>query len=339
MISLKNYQENGTKGVLTFLLMRKNLNTLLNIKAFLLVARSGSFSAAARQLGVAPSVVTKRITQLEDQMHTTLFIRSTRGLALTTAGERLLPRYQRVIAELDEIISSTAEIAPGIEGHLRIKAPTTVTSLYLGKLFSEFHSQHPGLSLDIVLLDRSVNPLEEGFDVVLAARPASYPHVVDTPLCRYPLALCAAPTYLLRNGEPQHPTELGIHECLTSVLQGTNWVFESTGGALSVEVRSKFHANDGRVLREAARQALGLAILPRYLLDGDFRSGRLVPLLQAYPVTSFWFKALVPRIKMANPAIHELVTFLKSRMQPVAPWETSDAALTSATGRAKETVS
>jgi DNA-binding transcriptional LysR family regulator len=336
---LKKYLENCTKGASTFLLTRKNLNTLLNIKAFLLVARSGSFSAAARELSVAPSVITKRITQLEDQMHTTLFIRSTRGLGLTTAGERLLPRYQRVIAELDEIIDTAAESQPGIEGNLRIKSPTTVTSLYLGKLFSEFHSQHPGLSMDIVLLDRSVNPLEEGFDVVFAARPASYPHVVDTPLCRYPLGLCASPAYLQKAGEPHHPTELGDHECLTSVLQGTNWVFESASGALSVEVRSKFHANDGQVLREAARQGLGLAILPEYLLAEDFRCGRLVSLLPDYPVTAFWFKVLVPRIKMSNPAIHELVTFLKARMQPAPPWEIADTDHRTTTSRPAETTS
>src|SRR3982751_4250827 len=87
---------------------KSHMNTLLNIKAFLLVARTGSFSGAARELGVAPSVVTKRITRLEDEMGAQLFIRSTRALSLTSAGERLLPQYQRLVAELDEIIGAAA---------------------------------------------------------------------------------------------------------------------------------------------------------------------------------------------------------------------------------------
>ena len=141
------------------------MNTLLNIKAFLLVARSGSFSGAARELGVAPSVVTKRITRLEEEMGAQLFVRSTRALSLTSAGERLLPQYQRLVAELDEIIGATAAAERGIEGHLRVKGPTTLTSLFLGPILCDFHALNPGLTMDIVLLDRSVNPLEEGFDL------------------------------------------------------------------------------------------------------------------------------------------------------------------------------
>src|SRR5688500_12436552 len=144
----------------------KTMNTLLNIKAFLLVARTGSFSGAARELGVAPSVVTKRITRLEDEMGAQLFIRSTRSLALTAAGERLLPQYQRLVAELDEIIGGAAAAEQGIEGHIRIKGPTTLTSTFLSPIFADFHAKNPGITMEIVLLDRSVNPLEEGFDLV-----------------------------------------------------------------------------------------------------------------------------------------------------------------------------
>jgi DNA-binding transcriptional LysR family regulator len=134
------------------------MNTLLHINAFLLVARVRSFSAAARELGVAPSVVTKRITRLEEQVGTQLIVRSTRGLSLTAAGEQLLPQFTRLIAELEETIKGTTKQARGIEGHLRIKAPTTVTSQYLGRIFSEFQARNRGVSLEIVLLDRSVIP-------------------------------------------------------------------------------------------------------------------------------------------------------------------------------------
>ncbi len=296
------------------------MNTLLNIRAFLLVARCGSFSGAARELAVAPSVITKRISQLEAETGTQLFVRSTRGLALTGAGERLLPKYQGVVAELEEIISGSAHADLGIEGHLRVKAPTTVTSLYLGRLFSEFQAMHPALTMEIVMLDRSVNPLEEAFDVVVAARPATYPHVVDVPLCVYPIDVCCAPSYLKARKQPLHPTDLVDHDCLTTVLLGTTWLFETTSGSFSVEIHSKFHANDGRVVLDAARTGLGVAALPRYLVMEDFRAGRLTRLLEDFPVTVFWLKALVPRMKMNKPAVNALVTYLKLHMQP-PPWE------------------
>lgn len=289
-----------------------------------MVARLGSFSSAARELAVAPSVVTKRITQLEEQMGTALFVRSTRGLALTSAGERHMPRFLSLVAELEEILHGSATDNEAIEGHLRIKAPTTITSLYLGAVLSDFQVAHAGVTLEIVLLDRSVNPLEERFDLVVGALPATYPNVVDVPLCNYPLALVAAPSYLAAHDVPQHPTELVNHDCLTSVLLGTTWLFEGSGGSLSVDVHSRFHANDGRVLLEAARKGLGLATLPRFVAGRDLEAGRLAEVLPDFPVVSFLLKALVPRVKLHKPAVRELVSFLKTRMQSLPPWEDGD---------------
>jgi DNA-binding transcriptional LysR family regulator len=254
-------------------------------------------------------------------MRTKLIARSTRGLALTTAGERLLPRFQRLVGELEELFVERTASNGQIEGHLRIKGPTTITSLYLGALFSEFQAANPQVTLDVVLMDRSVNPLEEGFDLVVAARPASYPNVVDVPLCPYPQVLCCSPEYLRGREQPQHPGELVDYDCLTSVLFGTNWPFESARGALSVEVRSRFHANDGRVVLEAARRGLGFAALPAYLAAADVQQGTLVAVLESYPMAAPWLKALVPRMKMDKPAVRELISFTKTRMHPVAPWD------------------
>jgi DNA-binding transcriptional LysR family regulator len=270
---------------------------------------------------VAPSVITKRITQLEEHVGTRLIVRSTRGLTLTSAGERLLPRFLRVVAEIDELLLEPSASDGEVSGHVRVKSPTTITTMHLGGLFTDFQLNNPKVTLEIVLLDRSVNPLEENFDLVIGARAASYPNVVDIPLCTYSQMLCCAPSYLKNRTEPRHPSELVDHDCLTTVLFGTTWNFETQRGGVSVEVRSRFHANDGRVVLEGVRRGLGAAILPRYLIDEDLRSGRLRPLLEAFPLPTFWLKALVPRIKMDKPAVRELVAFLKSRTQPAPPWQ------------------
>jgi DNA-binding transcriptional LysR family regulator len=298
----------------------------VNINAFLVVARLGSFSAAARELDVAPSVVTKRITQLEERVQTRLIVRSTRGLTLTPAGERLLPRFLRVVTELDELLLDAPATNGEIEGHVRVKSPTTITSLYFGGLFSDFQQQHPRVTLEVVLLDRSVNPLEENYDLVVGARAASYPNVVDVPLCTYHQVLCCSPDYLDSKPEPRHPRDLVDHDCLTTVLFGTTWTFDSPSGGISVEVRSRFHANDSRVVLQGVRRGLGVAILPRFLVDEDLKAGRLRALLEGFPLPIFWLKALVPRIKMDKPAVRELVSFLKTRTQPLAPWDAEPGA-------------
>ncbi len=254
-------------------------------------------------------------------MRTRLIVRSTRGLALTSAGERFLPRFMRSVAELEELFIGCTADPDGIEGHLKIQGPTTVTSMYLGALFSDFQVANPRVSLEILLMDRSVNPLEEGYDMVFGAQPTSYPNVVDVPLCLYPQVPCCAAGYLRGRQIPLHPQDLVDQDCLTTVLLGNTWTFESQRAPVSVDVQSRFHANDGRVVLEAVRRGLGIAILPRYLIEQDLRSGRLVALLPEFSVASVWLKALVPRMRIDKPAVRELVTFLKTRMQPMAPWE------------------
>ena len=135
------------------------------------------------------------------------------------------------------------------------------------------------------------------------------------------IVLCAAPSYIDAKGAPEQPTELIEHDCLTSVLMGNTWVFENPPSTVSVEVRSKLHANDTRVLRDGARSGIGIAVLPHFLVADDLQSGALVELLPQFPVPSFWLKALMPRIKLNKPAVHELVEYLKARMYPVPPWE------------------
>ena len=264
-------------------------------------------------------MVTKRIDQLEQELGTRLVVRSTRGLTLTPAAEALLPRFVRLVAEFDELFKSGASDEQRMEGQLRIKSPTTLTSEYLGGIYARFLQLHAGLNLDVALVNRTVNPLEEGFDCAIGALQVSYPDVIDVPLCPYEIVLCCGPGYLQGRVEPQHPTDLVDFDCLTSGLFGSSWMFGSAGGPLSVEVHTRVHVSEARVLRELARRGLGITVLPRYLAADDIRDGLLVPLLQDFPLQAHWLKALVPRMKMNRPAVREFVSFLKSQLRD-PPW-------------------
>jgi len=291
------------------------MNTIVNISAFLRVARLGSFSAAAREMKSVTSVVTKRITQLESEVGTKLINRSTRGLALTAAGERYLPHFVRLVAAYDEVFNGEGTGTRRIEGFVRIITPPTITSMFLGTMFTRFQLQNPRVDLEVILMERSLNPLEEGFDLALGAWPISYPNVIDVPLCRYELVTVCAPSYLRGRERPSHPTELVDHQCLTTSLFRTTWGFTHARGSMTVEVHSRMQSSDSRMVRDAARMGMGITILPRMLVDEDLRTGSLVELLEEFPVASYWVKMMVPRIKMNRPPVGALVNFLKDSMQ------------------------
>jgi DNA-binding transcriptional LysR family regulator len=290
------------------------MNSLENLRTFLCVARHGSFSRAASELHVVPSAITRRIDQLESALGTRLLERSTRGLTLTASAEALIPKFSRILAEIDELLRNRGP-QDGIEGSLRVKAPTTVTSEFIGALVVDFLRQHPGLNVDITLVDYSVNPSEQGFDVALGAMPVSYPDVVDIPLWRYDLVACCAPSYLQGRPAPRHPSELIDHICVTTTLFRGGWLFESDAGTVIVDVRSRLHVSDGRVVREATRRGIGIAALARYLVEDDIREGRLVSVLEDFPFVTHWLKALVPRTSLGRPVVQEFVRFLKEQLR------------------------
>ncbi len=296
----------------------------MNINSFIRVARLGSFSAAARELNAAASVVARRISQLEKAIGAKLVVRSTRGLALTSAGERFLPRFVRLVAEHDELFNGAEATNRRIEGMVRIQTPPTITSIFLGMMLSDFQKAYPLVDMEIVMMERPANPLEEGFDIAVGAWPVSYPNVIDVPLCRYELVTCCSPDYLAGREVPQHPTDLMDHQCLTTALFRTSWGFTHSKGSMNVEVHSRMQSSDSRMVRDAARMGLGITILPRFLVNDDLRTGTLVSLLEDFPVTSYWIKLQVPRMKMNRPAVRKLIAHLKESMQPVPPWERAD---------------
>lgn len=297
------------------------MDTLQNLKAFLAVAERGSFSAAARELGLATSVVAKRIDQLEWATRSKLFARSTRHMALTETGERWLTRVRSAVSELDEVLAGMARAGADLEGHLRVKMPTTLTVLYLGAIVSRFQAEHPRVSLDIVLMDRPLNPVEEGFDIAVSVFPDSFKGVIDEPLCPLHRLLCAAPRYLAARGTPEHPRDLLHHDTLNFLPTGPVWSFQSVEGLVSVEIRPKLSANDNQVLLAAAREGNGIALLSSYVAGPALRDGSLVQVLGAFPIGELWIKALIPESRAQVPRVRSLVAFLNEALSPVPPWE------------------
>lgn len=297
------------------------MDTLDNMRTFLAVVRAGSFSSAARALDTVPSVVAKRIGQLEHSLKTSLFVRSTRSLDLTEAGAHYHRRFLPLVAEIESAFRDGAAAGPGLKERLRIKAPTTLTVSHFGDMLTEFQKQNPGVRLEVILMDRSVNPMEEGFDVAIGALPATYANVVDIPLCRLRRTTVASPEYLAKAGTPTHPRDLTSHSCLSYLATGTSWRFEGGQGGISVDVPSQFGVNDSHVLLNALEKHLGIATMARHIARDSIKAGRLVEILTDYPVPDLWVRALIPESRRHNPAVEALVQYLKDQSQPVSPWD------------------
>ncbi len=290
------------------------MDTFANLKAFLAVSRTGSFAQAARELGVAPSVVTKRISQIEWRLKSPLFERSTRRVSLTAAGQRYLPTVQRLLADVDDLFSEAQGAAQSLQGSIRMKVPGTVATVLVGPLLDGFAQAFPLVRLEVMALDRPVNPVDEGFDMALTLMPHAFAGVVEVPLCAMPRLLCASPAYLAQRGTPAHPRELVQHDTLDFLPTGSTWEFGSATGPLRVALQPRLSSNEAQLLLSAALAGNGIAILGTYLAGPALQTGALVPVLQDYPMAELWLKALVPENRIQVARVQALLRWMQASL-------------------------
>jgi len=297
------------------------MDTLQNLRAFLAAARHGSFSEAARQMHVVPSVIAKRVSELERTTQSKLFVRSTRQLVLTDGGQKFHIHANALVAEFDSVIGSMKRQDGVLEGHLKVKMPTTLTVLYLARIVSAFQSQHERITMEVVLVDRTINPVEEGYDVVVTGLAESYEGVTDIPLCPLKRIVCASPEYLRKRRPPGHPRDLADHDCLVFRPKGPSWQFESPGGPISVDVPQKLVTNDNYILFSSACAGNGIAVLPEYLAKDSVQDGTLQVVLPDFPLPATWLKALVPKRRERLPHVMAMTDWLRTHLEKVPPWE------------------
>jgi DNA-binding transcriptional LysR family regulator len=298
------------------------MDTYLNFKTFQAVARIGSFSAASREMGLAASVVTKRVTQLEHQLGARLFRRSTRQLILTEAGHRYLHRSRALIADFDDLLKGARQSPGEVEDFLRIKAPTSLSVLHLHKVFGAYQAEFPKVRLEIMLFDRAVDPILEGFDVSIGAHwVETFSGVYEKALCPLRRLVCASPDYLSRRGQPSHPRDLVNHDTLSFIPTGNAWAFDDRHGPITIEVKPRLTSNDGQMLVSAAVNGNGIVLTSQYLAKDLLKSGRLVPVLPDFPVPDLWIKAVCPERRRSSLAVSTLFQRLEAFLSPLPPWE------------------
>jgi len=283
---------------------------------FVRVAELGSFAAVAQQLGLARSVVTRQIAGLEAHLGIKLMARSTRRLALTSAGTAYLEKC-RVILNLVE----TAEADVAAErltprGNIRIGLPLSFGLKRLSPLLLEFLRRYPEVGLDMDFTDRRVKLIEEGIDLSIRITRSLEGGDVARKIGSGRMQVIAAPEYLARHGRPQHPSELIHHECLGYTAGGLahQWQFLVDGQFQGFSVRSRIHANNGDVLTEAAAQGLGITIQPDFIIEDTLASGRVEVILTEFPLPEMGIYAMLPSNRHIPHRVRVLMDFLAEQL-------------------------
>jgi DNA-binding transcriptional LysR family regulator len=293
------------------------IRNLQDLATFVATAEQGSLSSAARLLGISPAVASASLKRLEADLGAALFIRSTRSMRLTLAGERLLARSR---ALLDGLREAEEEVRAGqdrIEGHLQISMPSDLGRHLVLPWLNEFQARYPGVTLRLQLTDRLANIYREPVDIALRFGVPPDSSMVALPLLETnPRVLCAAPAYLARRGVPASPNELAGHNCLCFMLDeavNDRWRFTRGGEEIEVTVAGDRVADDSEVVRRWALAGLGICYRSRMDVQADLASGRLRLVCPEWEGVNTPLYMLLASRKQVSPAVRVLREFLVSR--------------------------
>lgn len=296
------------------------MDQLASIRAFNRVVEAGGFAAAAREMGLSRSVVNKAVINLEQQLGTQLLRRSTRQVTATATGLALYERTRPLITELDATLATVQELQQQPVGNLRVNAPMTFGTRHLAGVIAEYMAQYPDVHVELVLNDRVVDPLEEGFDLTIRIKQEQHStSLIQQVITPIKLLLCASSGYLAKAGEPQHPIDLKYHRCLHYGYQssGSQWRLNDHSYAINCVMWS----NNGEVLKQTALQHQGIAMLPTFIVGDTLQTGELRSVLSAYPPSALSLTALYPRHKHLAVKVRLLVDLLKQRFGGRPYWD------------------
>lgn len=300
------------------------MDRLGDLIAFNTVVETGSFTAAADRLEANKSVVSRRVSALEQRLGAQLLRRSTRSLNLTETGRSFYERSARIVADLEEAESAVAQEHSELRGRLRVALPLTFGVLHMCTPIDRFSREHPNVLFDLDLSDRRVDLLQEGIDVAVRIGQLEDSSLIARKLFDTRTVVCASPSYLETYGCPQSPEELIDHDCLVySNLNDPDrwrWIDEA-GKTQHVDVRVRMSANSGDLLSNAAADGLGIVIQPTFIAHRHVRSGALVPILTnvGWPGPSAW--AIYPPTRHLSYRVRAFIDYLAAYFAGTPYWD------------------
>ncbi|MFO0998196.1 MAG: LysR family transcriptional regulator [Alphaproteobacteria bacterium] len=298
-------------------------DSLAGMAIFAKVVEAKSFTAAASELGMSKSAVSKHISRLEDRLGARLLNRTTRRLGLTETGAAFYDRCARVVAEAEDAALAVTELQSEPRGTLRVNAPMSFAILHIAPAIPDFLARFPDLHIDVTMNDRFVDLIDEGFDVAIRIARLMDSSLIARRLAPDRRAVIGSPAYFEKHGEPKTPDDLIRHNCLSYAYMSLHdqWQFVDGDGTRSVQVAGNLRANNGDAIRVAVLAGLGIAILPTFIVGRDIQEGRLKQVLADFMPSRSSVYAVYPHNRHLSAKVRVFVDFLANRFGPNPYWD------------------
>lgn len=301
------------------------LDNLPALVAFDRIVRSGSLSAAARELDLSLAVVSKRLAQLEAGLGVRLLQRTTRRQTLTEEGALFHASVVRILTELESAEALLGQRRQAVSGLLRLGAPVDFGRRWIAPIAGDFQRLHPQVDLQLELSDSLADLLDDGLDLAIRVGSLADSSLIARPLADNYRLLCAAPSYLREHGEPQHPAQLAEHRCLLNSDQARGeWRFSGPDGErVMVKVRGSLVSNDGGAVQAWALAGMGIALKSIWDVGDALAAGELQRILPDYRAPEAPLHAVYPHAEHLAPRVREFVSYLRERLAGAWHWDTS----------------
>jgi DNA-binding transcriptional LysR family regulator len=300
------------------------VDRLTSMSVFVRVVARHSFAVAARELRLSRAGVSKHVLALEQSLGVRLLNRNTRRLSLTEVGTVVHERYARILEEIDEVEASAGALQMTPRGVLRVASSVSFGIAHLAAAIADYLAKYPEVSIDLVLNDRTIDPIEEGFDVAVRVGHLADSSLIARRIAPIRFALCTSPEYLARCGAPNHPSDLQHHDCVVYIFREGHgeWRFIGPDGAQeTVHISGRLRANNGNFLRVAVLKGQGIGLAPTFVVGEDLAAGRLLRLLPDYAPVEEDLAAVYPHRRQLSAKVRSFVDFLAERFAGEPEWD------------------
>ena len=293
---------------------------LNEILVFARVVRAGGFTAAAKELGMPKSTVSRKVTELEERLKARLLQRTTRKLSLTDAGRTYYDYAARIATELEAAERAVSSLQAKPQGLLRVTAPVNVA--FLSPIISDYLKRYPDVRLDLFCTARSVDLVEERFDLAIRAGALADSTLIAKSLGSARWFLVAAAGYLKKHGRPRSPEDLRSRACLLfgGGRTSTQLTFEGEMKTVDLQLEPRLLTGDMDVLFGAVASGIGIGVLPAFLCVEALRSGKMERVLREWQLPAVPMQVVYPSTRHLSPKVKTFVDHLQERMTP-PPWE------------------
>ncbi|UJW76187.1 LysR family transcriptional regulator [Rhizobium sp. SL42] len=297
------------------------MTNLGDLEVFVRVIAAGSMSTAARDLGLSPAVVSKRIKRLEDKLGTRLLQRTTRQISLTEAGQGFHQRVVTILGGLEEAEAFASGRSSEVNGTLKISAPTSFGRMHIAPHLKPFMQAHPDLAINLVLSDEFTDIVGSGFDLAIRIAELNDSSLVARKLAPVRRVLCASPDYLAAHGEPTALEDLKRHRCLPAHNHEA-WRLEGPTGPVTLRPEGMLTTNSSEVIREAVIAGLGIALRSTWDIGLELKSGKLVQVLPGYESSrNVALSAVYPSRQFLPAKVRLFIDYLAELYGPNPYWD------------------